>query len=60
MNDNNLRNLYQEKLTLLDKWTEAQGKEKMKILIRLIDIDDQISEFDAQVKVNQLKKKLAR
>lgn len=46
MTSSKLIQLYQEKSALLDEWRKAAGPHKIKILIRLMDIDDEISEAD--------------
>ncbi len=43
MTDNKLNNLHKERSRLLDAWRNANTGNKMSILVRIDDIDDQIS-----------------
>lgn len=38
--------LHQEKSALLDEWRKTSGAHKMKILIRIMDIDEELSGVD--------------
>lgn len=43
MSEDKLNNLYKERTRLLDAWRNAGAGNKMSILIRIDDIDDQIT-----------------
>ena len=43
MSENTDKALHRERTRLLDRWPEASGQEKLKILVRLMDIDDDLT-----------------
>lgn len=44
MTANMLKKLSREKSALLEDWTHSSGEERLKMLVRLMDIDDELSE----------------
>lgn len=38
--------IYKEKNALLDEWMTVSGERKLKILVRLMDIDDELNKLD--------------
>lgn len=46
MSDLKLRTLYLEKTRLLNEWPNTSGQNKIRTLIRLMELDDQISKID--------------
>lgn len=44
MRQNALKRLSNEKSVLLDEWKHSKGQERLKLLVRLMDIDDELSE----------------
>lgn len=42
--NNTLRKLHQEKNALLEEWQYSYGKQRVRILVRIMDIDDELSE----------------
>lgn len=41
-----VKNLFQEKSSLLREWSRNRNADKVKILIRLIEIDDELVELE--------------
>lgn len=46
MTANMLKKLSREKSALLEDWKHSTGEERLKMLVRLMDIDDELSEAD--------------
>lgn len=49
MTANMMKKLSREKSTLLEDWKHSTGEERLKMLVRLMDIDDELSEADKTV-----------